>query len=1175
LLKVLRPTGSVEPVGRSIKRWPLADCRIIPKRGIFSIKMKEFVHLHIHTAYSLLDGSIKIKELVDKASALNMPAAAITDHGAMYGAIEFYKTALEKGVKPIIGCEVYVAPRSRWQKEPHKDDFQYHLVLLAQNQKGYENLMELSSIGYLEGCYYKPRVDKEALAAYSEGLIALSACLAGEIPALVVKGRYEEAEKAALQYKEIFGERFYLELQDHGIKEQKAVNRALLELSRKHGIPVVATNDVHYLERRDAETQDILLCIQTGKSINDSNRLKFEGSEFYLKSFEEMQMLFPSEALMNTLEIAEMIDLKLELNQMRIPSFKVPKEYGTAAAYLKHLCHHGLQKRYGSVPTEAKTRLEYELKIIEQMGYSDYFLIVWDVVRFAKSNGIRVGPGRGSAAGSLAAYSLFITDIDPLRYGLLFERFLNPDRVSMPDIDIDFCYEKRNQVIDYVINKYGVGCVAQIITFGTMAARMAVRDAGRVLGFTYKEVDTVAKMIPQNADIKTALEVSADLKKLYDTDERYRRLIDISAAIEGLPRHTSTHAAGIVISADRLTKYSPLQKTEGVLTTQYEMSALESLGLLKMDFLGLKTLTVIDEVVEKTKGAVCLDSIPLDDSKTFDLLSRGDTIGVFQLESAGMQAVLKELKPSRFEDIIAVVALYRPGPMEQIPKFIKSKHGEEPAAYPHPDLEDILRETYGIIVYQEQIISLASRIAGFSLSQADILRRAIGKKKKEELERQKLAFIEGAARQGYNCQIGEILFNLIEKFADYGFNKSHAAAYALIAYQTAYLKANYPVEFMASLFTNAASDRDSVILYAADCQKKGIKMLPPDVNESDIGFTVAGRNAIRFGLAAVKNVGRRAAENIISTREKGKFADLYDFCARVNLSACNRRAVESLIKSGAFDSLGMTRAGCLACLDQAILLARRNQKELENDQMSLISVCPHHTDAVLAPSLKIQELPRWNKLSLEKEMLGFYVTGHPLEEAEGVLKNFAGLRKIAEIAEADEGEKIMAAGIITSLRRIYTRKKLPMAFLKAEDLSGEIEAVVFPDLYEASHHLLQEDKALILEGAVKKEGETLKLICSGLAELPVHGKAVVVEIETEHADDLKMRRLRNFLLSNRGNIPVYLYFSSMRKTILTGTSFWIRDDSSVAEAAAALVGRARFIRFNSPMERAGDNFRQA
>ena len=1116
--------------------------------------MSNFAHLHVHTAYSLLDGSIKIKNLINKVAELNMPAVAITDHGAMYGAIEFYKAAVERGIKPIIGCEVYVAPHSRNQKETKKE---YHLVLLAQNKKGYENLTKLVSIAYLEGFYYKPRVDKEVLAAHSEGLIALSACLAGEIPALILQGSADEAKKAALQYKEIFKERFYLELQDHGIKEQKTVNEALIKLGKELNIPLVATNDVHYLERKDAEIHDILFCIQTQKTINDPDRMRFEGSEFYLKTEEEMYRLFQDvpEAITNTKKIADMIDLKFDFNQRLIPPFEIPDQYTSAAEYLKDLCYQGLEKRYDVVTPEIKKRLEYELNVINKMGYDNYFLIVWDFVRFAKANNIYVGPGRGSAAGSLVAYTLFITDLDPLPYGLLFERFLNPDRVSMPDIDIDFCYEKRDQVINYVIDKYGADRVAQIITFGTMAARMAIRDTGRALGIPYKEVDLIAKAIPQGTDIKTALEINADLKKLYDTNEKYRKLIDISSAIEGLPRHTSTHAAGVVISADELTKYTPIQKMDGVLTTQYDMWILEDLGLLKMDFLGLKTLTIIHETIQKTGQDIDISKIPLDDPKTFELLARGDTVGVFQLESSGMQSILKELKPSCFEEIIAVVALYRPGPMEQIPKFIKSKHGEEPIAYPHPDLEDILKETYGVIVYQEQIISLASCMAGFSLSQADILRRAIGKKKKEVLDEQKSAFINGVINQGYNRQIGENLFDLIEKFASYGFNKSHAAAYALIAYQTAYLKANYPVEFMASLLTNAMSNKDDIAAYVADCKKRGIEILPPDINESYADFTVKN-NDIRFGLAAVKNVGLKAIDSIILAREKGKFTSLYDFCSRINLTECNRKTIESLIKSGAFDSLGKTRASYLSWIDHAVSVGQKAQVNQKSRQMSLLSQLGI-TETLEEPEEQIPEIPHKDKLFLEKEMLGLYVTDHPLGEFRETIEKLHGIENISQaIKKGTEKKKVIIAGIINSVKKTYTKKNQPMAFLKVEDLSKEIEVVIFPQLYETCQHLLQEDEIIVLEGTlegkVEENEQTPKLICSQLKQFPRQNKIIIAEIRDE--DVSKMKKLRGLLLGNQGNTPVYLYLPRRRKTILTGLDFWVKNNQAMLDGMSGIVG---------------------
>ncbi|MDI3534752.1 MAG: polymerase subunit alpha [Thermosediminibacterales bacterium] len=971
-----------------------------------------FVPLHVHTCYSLLDGSIRISDLLDRAVEFGMPAVAITDHGALYGAVEFYQAAKARNIKPIIGCEVYVAPRKRNQKEPGKDDFQYHLVLLAKNKQGYKNLSKLVTAGFLEGFYYKPRIDKELLESYSEGLIALSGCLAGEIPSLILKGEKEKALETAKWYRDLFGKNgFFLELQDHGIKDQKMVNRELIRMSKELDIPLVATNDTHYLEKKDAKIHEILLCIQTQKTIDDPDRLKFEGKEFYLKNEEQMRELFRDcpEAVDNTYRIAKMINLEFDFNRVLIPSYMAPPEFDSAMDYLRYLCYEGLRKRYKKITTEIRERLEHELNIIHKMGYEDYFLIVWDFVNFAKRNNIPVGPGRGSAAGSIVSYVLFITDLDPLPYGLLFERFLNPERVTMPDIDIDFCKEKRDLVIDYVAKKYGRNKVSQIITFGRMAARMAVRDAGRVMGFSPKEIDRIAKKIPQGMDIKTAVQTDPDLKTIYNGQEEYRNLLDTAMAIEGLPRHTSTHAAGVVISTDELTNYAPLQKTEGVLTTQYDMESLEKLGLLKMDFLGLKTLMIMHETIRRAGTNINLNNIPLDDSKTYELLSHGDTSGVFQLESSGMRSILRKLKPTCLEDIIAVVALYRPGPIEQIPVFIANKHSSK-IEYLHPDLASILKPTYGVIVYQEQIMQIASKMAGFSLGQADILRRAIGKKKKDVLEKQKTAFIQGVTER-YNRKLGEKLYDLIEKFA------------------------------LASLLSGAKDDSDKVAVYVAECREKGIKVLPPDVNESDVDFTVTGKNCIRFGLAAVKNTGKGAIESIIETRtQSGRFSSLYDFCRRVDLSKCNRRVIESLIKSGAFDSLGRSRAELLNTADKAYIYGQQGRKT--DNQLSLFSQIPELTQEYGDNDISIPEFPYKLKLLLEKEMLGLYVSGHPLDEYRENLKNFKGIVNIKGVKE-DKPEKALIAGIISSVRRIITQKGQPMCFLRVEDFTGSIDVVVF------------------------------------------------------------------------------------------------------------------------------------
>jgi DNA polymerase-3 subunit alpha len=1118
-----------------------------------------FVHLHVHTEYSLLDGAARIDKVVEKAHKLGMPAVAITDHGNLYGVIDFYKAARQKGIKPIIGCEVYVAPRGRWQKEPGRDDTRFHLVLLAKNMQGYLNLMQLVTAGYLEGFYYKPRVDREILEKYKEGLIALSACQAGEIPRLLLAGEEEKAWQTACWYRDTFGpDNFYLELQEHGLPEQKGLNRKLLELGGETGIPLVVSNDVHYLEQEDARAHDVLLCIQTGKSVEDENRLKFEGNEFYFKDEEEMRAVFsdfPAEVFENTVKIADRIELEFSFGQMHLPPYAIPSSYENAGEYLKALCEQGLKEKFPCVTPEIEERLDYELRIINQMGYAGYFLIVWDFVRFAHEHGILVGPGRGSAAGSLVAYTLSITNINPLRYGLLFERFLNPERVSMPDIDIDFCYERRDEVIRYVVEKYGEDRVAQIATFGTMAARLAVRDVGRALNISYGETDRLAKMIPFEAGmtIDKALEMNKDLLELYRSEPRYRLLLDTSRALEGLPRHASTHAAGVVIAGRPLVEHVPLQKVaDNVVVTQFPMNTLEELGLLKMDFLGLRTLTIMGETIRQINARrnegekITLETIPLDDALTYKLLSQGETAGVFQLESSGMRSALRDLKPSKFEDIIAVVALYRPGPMEQIPVFVESKHGLRPIKYLHPDLEPILKETYGVIVYQEQIMEIAAKMAGFTLGQADLLRRAIGKKKREILDEQRVIFIQGLEKKDYTKKLGEELYDLIVKFASYGFNKSHAAAYALIAYQTAYLKANHPLEFMAALLTGVMSSSEKIALYIADCRRQGIEILPPDVNESDVNFTAVGHNRIRFGLAAVKNVGKGAIETIMETRQKeGKFDGLYDFCCKVDLRTCNRKVLESLIKSGAFDSLGGKRAQYLNILEKALAYGQQAQKDRLNGQISMFAYLSAGQSSTQAPQDDLPDLAEFSpreKLALEKEMVGLYISGHPLDQYCSILENLRGIVPIGALTEVGDRRNVSIVGMISSQRVIYTKKGRPMSFLQVEDLTGEVEVVVFSDLFEKYQEDLQEDRVVLLQGQTdyKEEGE-VKIICREATFFPAEPRQLFIRIDAERPL-AEMVALKDILTSYHGGNPVYLYFEKYARLLLTGQECWVKGD---------------------------------
>ncbi|HZK17909.1 MAG TPA: DNA polymerase III subunit alpha, partial [Clostridia bacterium] len=907
--------------------------------------MKNFVHLHVHTEYSLLDGAARIKDVIKTAKKMGMKSLAITDHGVMYGVVDFYKYCKKEGIKPILGCEVYVAPRTMKDRTPKVDDVLYHLVLLAENQVGYQNLLSLVSVSFTEGFYYKPRVDLDALEKNSEGLIALSGCLAGHIPSLLAQDETEEAAKAAERYLEIFGPgNFFLEIQDHGMPEQRKINPRLIELGRELDIPLVATNDVHYVKSEDADIQDVLLCIQTGKTIDDSDRMRFSSRELYLKSGQEMGEIFGDipDALDRTGEIADRCSVELDFDEMHLPHYRVPEGFNVKT-YLRDLCYKGVLERYGHTDDVLKNRLEYELGIIEQMDYSAYFLIVWDFINFAEQKEIPVGPGRGSAAGSLVAYSLGITNIDPMRYDLLFERFLNPERVSMPDIDIDFCFERRGEVIEYVVEKYGKDRVAQIITFGTMAARAAIRDVGRVLNMPYGEVDKVAKMVPTElgVTIAKALATNPDLKELAETDEQVGHLIKLASGLEGMPRHASTHAAGVVISREPLTQYVPLYKTsDGAVTTQFAKEQVEELGLLKMDLLGLRTLTVIGETIKQIKHNhgvdLDIDEISLKDPKTYEMLVRGEGIGVFQLESSGMRSILRDLKPERFDDIIALVALYRPGPLGSgmVDDFIKGKHGEKKVSYLHPKLEPILKDTYGVILYQEQVMRIANDLAGFSLGEADLLRRAMGKKKPEILAGLREQFISGAVKNDVDAKVAGEIFDLMEFFAGYGFNKSHSAAYACVSYQTAYLKANYPLEYMANLLTSVLDNTDKLVVYINECKRLGISLLPPSVNESMHSFTVTG-DKLRFGLGAVKNVGLGAVEAIIANREKeGPFKNYEDFCRRIDARLVNKRALESMIMGGAFDSLGYGRSQLMAVLEAGLELAHKSQKERESGQLS-------------------------------------------------------------------------------------------------------------------------------------------------------------------------------------------------------------------------------------------------
>lgn len=1131
--------------------------------------MAGFVHLHVHTNFSLLDGACDIGRLAGRAKELGMDAMAITDHGVMYGVIDFYKTMKAAGIKPIIGCEVYVARRTIKDRQPGIDDEQYHLVLLAENQTGYRNLVKLVSKGFIEGYYYKPRVDKELLREHSEGLIALSACVAGEIPQYILKGEYEKARRAALEFNDIFGEgNFYLEIQDHGLKEQKLVNPELVNLSRETGIPLVATNDVHYILKSDADFHDAMLCIQTGKTVKDEDRLKFDTSEFYLKSEEEMRRLFPhlAEACDNTVRIAERCNVELEFGKVHLPSFEVPAGF-TEDSYLEKLCYEGLRKRYSEITPEIKNRLDYELEVIKKMGYSSYFLIVWDFVNFARKNGIMVGPGRGSAAGSLVAYCLYITNIDPLKYNLLFERFLNPERVTMPDIDVDFCYERRQEVIDYVVSKYGADRVAQIGTFGTMAARAAIRDVGRVFGYPYGEVDAVAKMVPMELGmtIEKALTINPELKKLYTENEKIRKLLDTAKALEGFPRHASTHAAGVVISSQPLVELVPLHRVgDSTVSTQFTMTALEELGLLKMDFLGLRTLTVIQDalrLIKRSRGLdLDLEKIPLDDKKVYDLISRGETTGVFQLESSGMRNLLKELKPERFEDIIAVIGLYRPGPLGSgaADEFIRNKNNPENIKYLHPKLEPILRETYGIILYQEQVMKIAQELAGFSLAQADILRKAMGKKQQEVMEAQRNSFIQGCIKNGIDEKTAEKVFEEISYFAGYGFNKSHAAAYALVAYQTAYLKAHFPVEFMAALLTSVRHNTDKVAQYIAECRHMGIEVLPPDINESlEVFAAVDGK--IRFGLTAVKNVGENVARAIIKCREeKGRFVSFSDFCEKMEQAQLNKKAVESLIKSGAFDSQGAKRSQLMRIYEDVLSRAHKNQKQAAQGQLSLFEMIDGG-EAMDDDLPDIPEYPQSEILSMEKEVLGLYLSGHPLKEYEDILNRKTTLKSSdlkGDEVDIEDNSQVTVGGIITDIKMKSTKGEKLMAFITLEDLTGSMEIIAFPTVYEKFSDRLKQDSKVLIRGRVDlKEEEMPKIIAEEIEPLEEKKEGTLVVLLSENDGNKILEDLKQFFLLHPGNVPVTIYSGAAgMKAILVDKSYYVNFSAEFSKKICSMVG---------------------
>ncbi len=1115
-----------------------------------------FAHLHVHTEYSLLDGSNKIKECVARVKELGMNSVAITDHGVMYGVIDFYRAAKAAGIHPVLGSEVYVAPGSRFSKEPGQgnEDRYYHLVLLAENDTGYHNLMKIVSRGFTEGYYYKPRVDLEVLEEFHEGIIALSACLAGEVQRYVARGLYEEGKEAALRYEHIFGKgNFFLELQDHGIAEQQLVNQGLLRMSRETGIPLVATNDVHYTYADDVKPHDILLCLQTGKKLADEDRMRYEGGQYYIKSEEEMKALFPYalEALENTQKIADRCQVEIEFGVTKLPKYDVPDGW-TSWEYLNKLCHEGLAERYQPASEELTTRLDYELSVIKTMGYVDYFLIVWDFIKYAKDHGIMVGPGRGSAAGSLVSYCLGITTIDPIRYQLLFERFLNPERVSMPDIDVDFEPEGRQAMIEYVSRKYGADCVVQIVTFGTLAARGVIRDVGRVMDLPYAFVDSIAKMVPQelNITLDKALAANGEFRKLYQEDEQVQELVDMSKRLEGLPRHTSMHAAGVVISQKSVDEYVPLSLgSDGAVVTQFTMTTLEELGLLKMDFLGLRNLTVIRDAVEMigkdTGKALDLNQIDYDDKKVLDYIGTGKTDGIFQLESAGMKSFMKELKPYSLEDIIAGIALYRPGPMDFIPQYIKGKNNRDDIIYDCPQLEPILEPTYGCIVYQEQVMQIVRDLAGYTLGRSDLLRRAMSKKKGEVMQRERQNFVygneeegvPGCIKNGIDEATANKIYDEMIDFAKYAFNKSHAAAYAVVSYQTAYLKYYYPVEFMAALLTSVIDNSGKVAEYIYSCRQMGIQILPPDINKSVGTFSVENGN-IRFGLTAIKSVGRPVIQAIIEERkERGEFKHLKDFIERMGGREVNKRTIENFIKAGVFDSLGGTRKQFMMIYIQIMDQVNQERKYSMTGQMSLFDLVDDEQKKEFEiPLPKVGEYEKENKLAFEKEVLGVYLTGHPLEDYEEKWKKSIS-RTTLDFQIDDEtgrsrvrdGAKEIVGGMITNKTIKYTRNNKTMAFLTIEDLMGTVEVVVFPRDYERNQNYLNEDSKVFVKGRVSEEDDApSKLICETIIPFEQTKRELWIQYgdKLEYGEDEP--HLFDMLGESEGNDTVVIYCKKER-----------------------------------------------
>ena len=1155
-----------------------------------------FTHLHVHTEYSLLDGSNKIKEYVARVKELGMDSAAITDHGVMFGVIDFYREAKAAGIHPVLGCEVYVAPNSRFDKEASGGEDRYHhLVLLAENNVGYGNLMKIVSKGFVEGFYYKPRVDMEVLQEYHEGIIALSACLAGEVQRYLVRGMYEEAKRAALKYEGIFGKgNYFLELQDHGIPEQKTVNQQLLRMSRELEIELVATNDVHYTYARDESAHDILLCLQTQKKLADQDRMRYEGGQYYVKSPEEMAQLFPYalEALENTHKIAQRCHVEIEFGVTKLPKYDVPGGY-TSWEYLNKLCFEGLEALYPAVTEALKERLDYELNTIREMGYVDYFLIVWDFIKYARDNDIIVGPGRGSAAGSLVAYTLGITRLDPIRYDLLFERFLNPERVSMPDIDVDFCFERRQEVIDYVVRKYGKDRVVQIVTFGTLAARGVIRDVGRVMDLPYAMVDSIAKMIPQelNITIDKALKVNSELHKLYEEDEQVHTLIDMSRRLEGLPRHTSMHAAGVVISQKAVDEYVPLSRaSDGSITTQFTMTTLEELGLLKMDFLGLRTLTVIQNAVrmaEKSSGKVIdMDTIDYNDKKVLDSLGTGRTDGIFQLESAGMKNFMKELKPQSLEDVIAGISLYRPGPMDFIPQYIRGKNNPGTITYDCPELVPILEPTYGCIVYQEQVMQIVRVLGGYTLGRSDLLRRAMSKKKAAVMQKERQNFVygneeegvPGCIKNGIKEEIANKIYDEMIDFAKYAFNKSHAAAYAVVAYQTAYLKYYYPVEFMAALMTSVIDNTRKVSEYIYSCRQMGIQILPPDINRGEGGFSVDGQN-IRYGLSAIKSVGKPVIDAIVSEREtRGEYKSLQDFIERLSGKEVNKRTIESFIKSGALDSLGGTRKQFMMVYVRILDSVNQEKKHAMAGQLSLFDLVSEEEKSAYEIHLpNVGEYDKEQLLAFEKEVLGIYVSGHPLDDYEALWrKNISAVTsdfmqdEETGAVKAEDGAYEVLGGMIAAKTVKYTRTNQTMAFITLEDLVGTVEIVIFPKVYERFRNLLEEDSKVFVRGRVSGEEEKdSKLICDKIWSFSDIPRELWVQFADMGSFEKQESDLYSFIREEEGKDRVVIYVRNPRQVKRLSENWGITVSDELLHSLRERFGEANVKVVEKSIEKQG------